>query len=49
MIPGLSVTEAEPSQGADYLLTGPVTLYEVAGVRERFVPPWRRGSRCGST
>ncbi len=34
MIPGLSVTEAEPSQGADYLLTGPVTLYEVAGVRE---------------
>jgi ABC-type transporter Mla MlaB component len=28
------VSESEPPQGSEYILTGPVTLYEVAAVRE---------------
>jgi ABC-type transporter Mla MlaB component len=28
------VTESDPPRGAEYVLTGPVTLYEVAAVRE---------------
>jgi ABC-type transporter Mla MlaB component len=40
----VTVTESDPPQGAEYVLIGPVTLYEVAAVREALRSALAEGS-----